>query len=186
MYSWIVMYQSELIPKLPMRTPPPAPLVNPLAFDCLEKFCSNFPVCWQFRWSNAPPASASKSVKSATYQRLFKNLPMRRTIYSNVNILLNTTQISYVLKSCFYRGWFIAIKLLFIPESPHLTVFFKGSQMLQQNSGYRSSDPSLWSGEHLGSGIIIYSTVHCLWLFSSFLIPSPHAPFPFPPLFFQL
>lgn len=92
---------------------------------------------------------------------------MRQTIYSKyVNNLLNTTKISYVLKSCFYGGLFIAIKLV-IPESPHLTVFCKGSQMLQQNSGYRSNNPSLWSGEHLGSGIM-YSTVHRLWLFLLF------------------
>ena len=32
-----------------------------------------------------------------------------------------------------YRG-------LFIPESPHLTGFSKGSQMLQLNSEYRTND----------------------------------------------
>ena len=37
-----------------------------------------------------------------------------------------------------YGGLFISIKL-FIPESPHLTGFFKGSQMLQPNSEYRSN-----------------------------------------------
>ena len=50
----------------------------------LKMFWSKFsPVCWQFRWSNAPPASASKSAKSPTYQRLYKNFSMRRTVYSN-------------------------------------------------------------------------------------------------------
>ena len=28
-----------------------------------ERFWSNFLECWRFRWSNTPPASASKSVK---------------------------------------------------------------------------------------------------------------------------
>ena len=32
-----------------------------------EKFWSDSPVCGQFRWSNVPPASASKSVKSPTH-----------------------------------------------------------------------------------------------------------------------
>ena len=61
--------------------------------------------------------------------------------------------------------------------------------MLQQNSGYRSNDPSLWSGEHyiLGSGIINFTVLYIAFdSFSSFLIPSPHTRFPFPPLFFQL
>ena len=74
------------------KTAHASPPENIRAFDLLEKFCSNSPVCWQFRWSNAPLASASKSVKSPTYWRLFKNSPLRQTIYSKyVNILLNTT-----------------------------------------------------------------------------------------------
>ena len=39
-----------------------------------------------------------------------------------------------------YRGLFISITLL-IWESPHLMGFSKGSQMLQQNSEYRSNYP---------------------------------------------
>ena len=50
----------------------------------------------QFRWSNAPPTSASKSIKSLTHQPLFKNVPILQTVYSNsmVNFLLNTSKIS--------------------------------------------------------------------------------------------
>ena len=36
---------------------------------------------------------------------------------------------------------FVHFKKLFIPESPHLTGFFKSSQILQQNSEYMNNDP---------------------------------------------
>ena len=39
-------------------------------------------------------------VKFPTHQRPFKNVPTRQTVYSDVNILLNTTEISKVLESC--------------------------------------------------------------------------------------
>ena len=100
----------------------------------------------------------------AFHQRLFmvKNFSMRQTVYSNLNILLNTTEISKSRKTV-VRRFFIPITL-FISESPHLTgpfklrangrnvgscsptmlrpfaCSFKGSQMLQQNSEYRSND----------------------------------------------
>ena len=42
-----------------------------------------------------------KASKMPTHQRLFQNFPMRQTICSNVNILLNKTQISnQVSESC--------------------------------------------------------------------------------------
>jgi len=57
------MYQS--IPKLPTPPSPTPPVrANPRAFDFFEKFWSNSLLCWQFRWSNAPPVRVSKSVKS--------------------------------------------------------------------------------------------------------------------------
>ena len=59
----------------------------------LKKFSSNSLVCWQFRWSNASPASTSKRVISPAHQRLFKTIPIRQTVYSNVDILRNTTKI---------------------------------------------------------------------------------------------
>ena len=57
--------------------------------------------------------------------------------YSNVNILLSTTEISKASESW---GFFVSIKL-FIPEIPHLTGFFKGSQMLQQKIEYKEQWP---------------------------------------------
>ena len=53
---WI-MYQS--IPK-----PPMAPPGKPPGMWLFENFWSNFPLCWQLRWSNPPPVRASKSIKS--------------------------------------------------------------------------------------------------------------------------
>ena len=44
----------------------------PWAFDFFEKFWSNSLVCWQFTWSNAPLAGASKSIKSPTHQVVIK------------------------------------------------------------------------------------------------------------------
>ena len=50
------------------QKPPIPPLLgDPWAFDFFENFWSNSLVCWQFRLLNAPPASASKRVKSPTY-----------------------------------------------------------------------------------------------------------------------
>ena len=120
--------------------PPPHPFqANPQAFDFFQKFWSNSLVCWQFRWSNAPSASASRSVKSPIQQWLFNKFPVRQTIYWSVSVLLNTTEISLSLGKLSYRGLFIPIKL-FIPES---LGFFKGCQMLQQNSEYKSN--GLWT-----------------------------------------
>ena len=112
---------------------------HPQAFDFFEKFWSNSWVLWQSRWSNAPPASASTSVKIPTHQWPFKHFRMHQTIYSKVNIPLSITKISKFSESCLH-----SIKL-FIAESPHLinTGFFKDSQMLQQNNEYRSND--LWT-----------------------------------------
>ena len=53
---------------------------------------------------------ASKSVKSPTNQRLFKNFPMRQIVYSNVH---NTANHNGKLS---YGGLFKPMKL-FIPES---------------------------------------------------------------------
>ena len=60
---WYPGYRYVSIPVNSKRRPCPPP--------GKEKFWWNSPVCWQFRWSNAPPASASKSVKSPAYQWLF-------------------------------------------------------------------------------------------------------------------
>ena len=96
--------------------------------DILIFFLSNSPVCWQGTWSNAPLASASESIKSSN-KRPFNNFPMRQTAYSNVNILLNTAEISKVSESCLTV---VCSLKCFIPEIPHLTGFLIGSQMLQQ------------------------------------------------------
>ena len=62
-------------PKPPL---PPGKRVNARAFDFFENFHPSSPVCWHFRWSNAPTASASKSVISLTHhERLFKNFLSR-------------------------------------------------------------------------------------------------------------
>ena len=78
--------------------------------------------------------------------RIFKNFPMRQTVYSksnyptkhnwnclemstqNVNILLNTTE---SLRSC----------NIVLSRKPTFTGIFKGSQILQRNNEYRSNDP---------------------------------------------
>ena len=71
--------------KTTLALPPPGKRVNARAFDFFENFHPSSPVCWQFRWSNAPTASASKSVISLTHiQRLFKNFLTGQTVYSNV------------------------------------------------------------------------------------------------------
>ena len=64
------------------------------------------------------------------HQRLFKNFPMRQTVYSKCKYPTRHNQNG--LKSQ-------KAVILFIPESPHLTGIFKGSQMPQQNSEYRSN-----------------------------------------------
>ena len=69
-------------PKPPL---PPGKRVNARAFDFFENFHPSSPVCWHFRWSNAPTASASKSVISLTHHEgLFKNFLTRQTVHSNI------------------------------------------------------------------------------------------------------
>ena len=70
--------------------PHPSPLSGkPPGIWLLSKFWSNSLVCWQFRWSNTPPASASRSVKSPIQQRLFNKFPIRQTIYWSVSVPIN-------------------------------------------------------------------------------------------------
>ena len=49
------------------------PRANPGAFNFLEKFWSNSPLCCQFRRSNAPPVRSSKKVKSPALQACREN-----------------------------------------------------------------------------------------------------------------
>ena len=93
--------------------PPPPGGAKPWAFDVFEKVWSNSPEGWQFRWSNAPPASASKSVKSPIYQRLFKRI----SLASNLLFRCKCFRLFWWGGKLTYRGLFISIKL-FIPESP--------------------------------------------------------------------
>ena len=60
---------------------------------------------------------ASKSVKSTTNRRLFKNFPMRQTVYSNVNNTARHKRNILSLGKLSYGDLFKPIKL-FIPESP--------------------------------------------------------------------
>ena len=152
-----IMYQS--ITKLPM--PPHRPLG-------IWLFLKGFGQILGYVGSldgQIPHRLALQKVSNpAFHQRLFmvKNFSMRQTVYSNLNILLNTTEISKSRKTVL-RRFFIPITL-FISESPHLTGpfklrangrnvgscsptmlrpfarSFKGSQMLQQNSEHRSND----------------------------------------------
>ena len=74
---------------------------------------------------------AVKMVKCSTgYHELFSQMSNRK--FKCKNPTKHNWDISSVGKLS-YGGLFISIKL-FIPESPHLTGFFKGSQMLQPNS----------------------------------------------------
>ena len=83
---------------------------------------------FQNAWSNFPPTSDSSKV--FPFVKPFKYPPKR-----NQNI--------WSLRKLSYRGFFISRKL-FILESQHWMGFSKGSQMLQQNSEYRSNDPWMW------------------------------------------
>ena len=68
---------------------PPPPLANPWAFDFLEKFWSNSPLCCQFRRSNAPPVRASKRVKSPTLQECEANCGIKLCkIFSHYEFLV--------------------------------------------------------------------------------------------------
>ena len=83
-----LMYRSN--PKSPIPAPPhPGKLLGGGgAFDFFEKCWSNYPLCCQFRRSNAPPVTASKRVKSPTLQEKQNGLPFgnpRRRGYSQKN-----------------------------------------------------------------------------------------------------
>ena len=86
------MYQS--IPKLPM--PPPS---SPWAFEVFEKFWCNYPVCWQFRWSNAHSLALQKA--------------------SNPPLTSNCSKISQCIK--------LSIQICH-SRKPTFTGFLKGSQ----------------------------------------------------------
>ena len=72
--------RTDIIPVNSKTAYSPIPLRT---LGLLENFCLNSPLCWQTRWSNAPPPSASKSFPPGPIQKC-----SRQTIYSNVNILL--------------------------------------------------------------------------------------------------
>ena len=118
--------------------PHPSPLSGkPPGIWLLSKFWSNSLVCWQFRWSNTPSASASRSVKSPIQQRLFNKFPIRQNHLLKCKCPNKHNRNTVSLEKLSYRGLFIPIKL-FIPER---VGFFKGCQMLQQNSEYKSNGP---------------------------------------------
>jgi len=48
--------RTDIIPVNSKTAYSPVPLRT---LGLLENFCSNSPLCWQFRWSNAPPPSVS-------------------------------------------------------------------------------------------------------------------------------
>ena len=73
-------------------------------------FCKCF-IC-SFRVFGLRDKKFIQNASNPPHQRLLKNFPMGPTIYSSVNILLNTTE---YLKS--YGGLFISITL-YVPESP--------------------------------------------------------------------
>ena len=54
-------------------------------------FCGQMPHRVAVQKTSNPPS---------TSDYIFKNFPMRQIVYSNVNILLNTTEISKVSESC--------------------------------------------------------------------------------------
>ena len=87
---------------------------HPQAFDFLEKFWSNSWVWWQSRWSNAPPTSASTSIKIPTHQRPFKHFPMHPNHLFKSEYPSKHNQISKFSENCLH-----SIKL-FIAESPRL------------------------------------------------------------------
>ena len=92
------------------------------------------PPSWAFTlfqniWSNSPPTSDSS--KALPFFKPCK-YPTKRS--RNV----------WSLGKLSYRRFFFISRKLFILESLHWIGFFKGSQMLQQNSEYRSNDPWMW------------------------------------------
>ena len=94
-------FADRSIPKPPMY-PLPAKCWH-LAF--FEKVWSNSQVCWQFRWSNAPPPpppppSLGLQKASNPKQRLLKNFPCVKSFIQMYIILLSKTKIYKVWERC--------------------------------------------------------------------------------------
>ena len=101
----LYFFADRSIPKPPMY-PLPAKCWH-LAF--FEKVWSNSQVCWQFRWSNAPPPPPLLGLQKASHpltnQRLFKNFPcvkINKIVHSRKpNITVNIGATSRVLNNTF-------------------------------------------------------------------------------------
>ena len=73
---------------------------------------------------------------SRTHKRLFKNFPICQTVYSKLNIALDTTETRLSLGKLSYGGFFISKQ---VAREPTFNGLFQ-RQMLQQSSEYRSND----------------------------------------------
>ena len=95
-YADVLMYRS--IPK-----PPMPPRANPRAFDFFGNFCSNSPLCCQFRRSNAPPVRASKWVESPTLRHLKQTVETSSAKFSaTTNFLFSLSSLHTLNKGIFH------------------------------------------------------------------------------------
>ena len=93
--------------------PRPPPRVNPRAFDFFENFHPSSPVCWHFRWSNTPPAGASKKRHIAHPPATIQQFSHCQTVHSNVrkyptkdnrNILRSLGKLFYAAEVCSFQS----------------------------------------------------------------------------------
>ena len=83
----------------PILKPPMFPPGKTLGIWLFWKILVKFPGSLDGRMPHQ--LALQKASKTPTHQRLFKHFPMYQTVYSNLNILLNRTQISnQVSESC--------------------------------------------------------------------------------------
>ena len=107
------MYRS--IPK-----PPITPRANPGAFDFLEKFWSNFPLCCQFRRSNAPLVRASKRVNTPPSRHVKVTVETSSATFSaTTNFLFSLSSLHALNKGIFHDITTGSPSCLYEPHKEH-------------------------------------------------------------------